>query len=151
PEPGVAGPAVVTGDGGTVTGRDPITGKELWHYSRDLPLCEVVAQSPSTSSVIAVHARTNNLLPDNNPRKAGGCSEVSMFNGGSGKLEAQRNSDAELGTRLLADGSSDVITTGRSLVTAWRSDLVLTVAYGTVPALVNAGKQPKHTDGNDCT
>src|SRR5690349_8946931 len=31
--------AVVTGEGGTVVGRDPATGAELWSYRRDLELC----------------------------------------------------------------------------------------------------------------
>ena len=36
PSAGVAGGAVVTGDGHEVDGRDPETGSVLWSYARDL-------------------------------------------------------------------------------------------------------------------
>src|SRR5262245_61505753 len=39
--PLVVGGSVVTGDGRTVDGRDPATGKTLWSYARDLDLCGV--------------------------------------------------------------------------------------------------------------
>ncbi|HEX2130563.1 MAG TPA: hypothetical protein VHH15_03320, partial [Actinophytocola sp.] len=54
----------------------------------------------------------------------------------------QRNSDAELGTRLLFDGSY-LTATGDRLLHTYRSDLVLTMEYGRVPTLVNADRQPR--------
>ena len=39
--PVVAGGVVVTGDGRTVSGRDPITGEALWTFARDRELCGV--------------------------------------------------------------------------------------------------------------
>lgn len=157
PEPVTVGPSVVTGDGGEVAGRDPVTGDVRWRYTRDLPLCTV---SSAWSMALAVYERSDNLLPDDDSRKQGGCSEVTAFDPGSGKRGrqskpddkrdkpdgGQRNSDAELGTRLLSDGSY-VTTTGSQLLTTWRSDLVQTMEYGKVPAVVNPDKQPR----TECT
>lgn len=151
PEPVTVGPAVVTGDGGTVTGRDPLTGDVRWRYTRDLPLCTVAG---AWQQAVAVYAKTDNLLRDDDPRKAGGCSEVTALWPATGQrgrpleddevkpFQGQRTSDAELGTRLLSDGSY-VTTTGSRLLLTWRSDLVKTMEYGRVPALVNADKQPR--------
>lgn len=157
PEPVAVGPAVVTADnsdsGGEVVGRDPITGEIRWRYARDLPVCTAAS---SWSMVLAVFAKKDNLLPEDDPRKDGGCSEVTALAPGSGKRGrepkegeqrdkpdlGQRNSDAELGTRLLADGSY-VTTTGERLLTTWRSDLVRTMEYGRVPAIQNPDKQPR--------
>jgi hypothetical protein len=157
PEPVAVGPAVVTADntaaGGDVVGRDPVSGKERWRYSRDEPVCTLTA---AWSMAVAVYAKPDNLLPASDPRKPGGCSEVTALDPGTGKRGkqpqpgeerdkpdgGQRNSDAELGTRLLYDGSY-LTTTGDRLLTTWRSDLVQTMEYGTVPAMVNPNKQPR--------
>jgi hypothetical protein len=153
PEPVTVGPTVVTGDGGVVAGRDPLTGDIRWRYRRDLPLCTV---SSSWSMVLAVYEKDDNLLPADSPRKSGGCSEVTALaptNGQRGRVPkaddgrdkpdgGQRNSDAERGTRLLSDGSY-VTTTGSRLLTTWRSDLVQTMEYGKVNAVVNPDKQPR--------
>lgn len=152
PEPVTVGPVVVTGNGGEVAGHDPLTGDVRWRYTRDLPLCTVAG---AWQQALAVYATTSNLLPGDDPRKAGGCSEVTALwpaTGQRGKpmdpeddkpFQGQRNSDAELGTRLLSDGSY-VTTTGPSLLTTWRSDLVQTMEYGRVPTMVNADKQPRY-------
>jgi hypothetical protein len=153
PEPVAVGPAVITGQGGTVVGRDPVTGEERWRYSRDLRLCTL---SSGWSMAVAVYARTSNLLPDGDSRRSGGCSEVTALDPGTGQRGrpsrpdeertkpdlGQRNTDAELGTRLLFDGSYLTATGGR-LLNTWRSDLVQTMEYGRVPALVNPEKQPR--------
>ena len=153
PEPVTIGPAVVTGAGGDVVGRDPYSGKERWRYSRDLPLCTLTA---AFSMAISVYEKQSNLLPAGDPRKSGGCSEVTALDPATGKRGkqpkageerekpdgGQRNSDAEAGTRLLYDGSY-VTTTGDRLLTTWRSDLVQTMEYGQVPAVVNPEKQPR--------
>jgi hypothetical protein len=153
PNPVTIGPAVITGNGGEVAGRDPITGQVRWRYHRDLPLCTI---SSAWSMAITVYATPSNLLRDDDPRKAGGCSEVTAFDPATGERGrpsrpddgrakpdlGQRNSDAELGTRLLFDGDH-VTTTGGRLLKTWRSDLVQTMEYGQVPALVNPDKQPR--------
>ncbi len=153
PEPVTVGPAVVTGAGGDVVGRDPFSGKERWRYSRDLPLCTLTA---AFGMAISVFEKSSNLLPANDPRKAGGCSEVTALDPATGRRGkqpkpgeerekpdgGQRNSDAESGTRLLYDGTY-VTTTGSRLLTTWRSDLVQTMEYGQVPAVVNPEKQPR--------
>ncbi|QGK72042.1 hypothetical protein GIY23_04465 [Allosaccharopolyspora coralli] len=123
PEPVTAGPGVITGDGSTVRGHDPRTGEEQWRYARDLPLCTVGAE---WRGAIAVH------------RKGDGCSEVTALEGATGTRGPQRNSDAELGTRLLSDGTY-VTATGTGIVESWRSDLVRTQQYGVPAAPKNAG------------
>jgi hypothetical protein len=119
--------AVVTGNGGDVVGRDPLTGEERWRYSRELPLCTIGGE---WGTALALH------------RKGEWCSEVTQFDPATGSRTAQRNGNAELGTRLVSDGSH-VTTTGDRLLNTWRNDLVRSMEYGTVPALVNAGKQPR--------
>jgi hypothetical protein len=153
PVPVTIGPVVVTGEGGDVVGRDPVTGGVLWRYSRDLPLCTV---SSAFSLALGVYRTDGKWLPSGDSRTGGGCSEVTALDPQSGlrgkqpvpdePVEkpngGQRNTDAELGTRLLGDGTY-VTTTGRRLLTTWRSDLVQTMEYGTLPSLVNPGKQPR--------
>ncbi|HWM02961.1 MAG TPA: hypothetical protein VNP92_11575 [Actinophytocola sp.] len=153
PEPVAVGPSVMTGEGGEVVGRDPLSGDVRWRYSRDLPLCTLTS---AWSMAVAVYEKSANYLPDDDPRATGGCSEVTALDPGTGRRGkqpkpdeqrdkpdgGQRNSDAERGTRLLYDGSY-VTTTGERLLTTWRSDLVQTMEYGKVPALVNPDKQPR--------
>ncbi|TDV37604.1 hypothetical protein [Actinophytocola oryzae] len=153
PEPVAAGPVVVTGNGGEVAGRDPLSGKVRWRYTRDLPLCTVAG---AWQMAVAVYAKKDNLLRPDDPRKAGGCSEVTALWPDTGRRgrppadgeeqdkpdQGQRDSDAELGTRLLFDGSY-LTTTGTRLLTTWRSDLVQTMEYGKIPAIVNPDKQPR--------
>lgn len=157
PVPVAVGATVVTADGGEVVGRDPLTGDMRWRYARDLPLCTV---SSAWSMVLTAYATDGNLLPDRDSRAQGGCSEITALDPASGRRgrqpkptetgdkpeSRQRNADAELGTRLIADGTY-VTTTGTRLLTTWRSDLVQTMQFGTVPAVVNPDKQPR----TDCT
>lgn len=127
------GATVVTGEGGKVTGRDAETGEQVWHYERDLPLCTV---GEAWSSALAVY------------RKSSGCSEVSRLDLATGRLQAQRNGDAELGTRLLSDGTH-VLATGRKLLNVWSRDLIRTMEYGRVPAPVEPDRQ--HRPGCSAT
>jgi hypothetical protein len=127
PVPLVAGDSVATADGGEVAGRDPLTGQIRWHYTRDLALCTV---NETWGRLNAVYHKTEN------------CSEVTQLDPGTGRITAQRNGNAELGTQLVSDGSH-VTTTGKKLLDTWRDDLVKSAEYGEVPALVNAGKQPR--------
>ncbi|RSN09660.1 hypothetical protein DMC63_32515 [Streptomyces sp. WAC 05977] len=119
--------SVVTADKGEVLGRDPYTGEVRWRYSRDLELCTVALAGIKVDAVY---------------RKDTGCSEVTQLDAGTGRRTAQRNGDAELGTRLVVDGSH-VTTTGRKLLNTWRDDLVKSMEYGEVPAIVNPNKQPR--------
>jgi hypothetical protein len=118
---------VATADGGEVAARDPLTGQIRWHYTRDLPLCTV---NETWGRLNAVYHKTEN------------CSEVTQLDPGTGRITAQRNGNAELGTQLVSDGSH-VTATGKKLLDTWRDDLVKSAEYGQVPALVNAGKQPR--------
>lgn len=112
--PVVAGPSVVTGQGGTVRGRHPVSGRSRWYYSRDLKLCTVGAE---WRRALAVYRTDHN------------CSEVTALSGSDGERAAQRNTDVGFGTRLLSDGSY-VTATGTELLETWRSDLVRTQQYG---------------------
>ncbi|WP_205660892.1 Rv3212 family protein [Amycolatopsis vastitatis] len=127
PVPVTAGDAVATADGGEVAARDPLTGQIRWHYSRDLPLCTV---NETWGRINAVYHKSLN------------CSEVTQLDPATGRITAQRNGNAELGTQLVSDGSH-VTATGKKLLDTWRDDLVKSAEYGQVPALVNAGKQPR--------
>ena len=148
PEPVAVGPTVVTAGSGDVLGRDALTGKVRWKYSRDLKLCTVAS---AWSKILTVY------------RNGTGCSDITQLAPETGERTAQRNSNAQLGTRLVTDcaypGSSldvpvetddppklrctHVTTTGQTLLNTWRSDLVRTVEYGSVPALIQPGKQPR--------
>ncbi|CRK61756.1 hypothetical protein [Alloactinosynnema sp. L-07] len=138
-EPAVAGPAVVTGEGGVVSGRDPRTGEVRWTYQRDLPLCTV---STEWKLAVALYKTTENMLHESDPRHVGGCSEMTSLKPMTGERDRQRNSDAELGTRLVGDGTY-LTATGERLLSTIRSDLVKTNEYGALPALVNPAKQPR--------
>lgn len=153
PVPVAVGPVVVTGEGSEVAGRDPLTGDVLWRYTRNLPLCTV---SSAFDHAIAVYRTDGRALPAKDSRASGGCSEFSALDPPTGRrgrqrtpdepvekpVGLQRQSDAELGTRLINDGTY-VTTTGRRLLTTLRSDLVQTMEYGTLPAIVNPNKQPR--------
>jgi hypothetical protein len=139
PRPVVAGSSVVTGDGGTVTGRDPLTGKWRWRYTRDIPLCTVAVE---WSKVLTVYHKYGGLLPSDAQQAHGNCSEVTALNSTTGARKEQRNGNAELGTRLVTDGNY-VTTTGSRLLDTWRSDLVQTSEYGKVPDTRNPGRQPR--------
>ncbi|WP_216214281.1 Rv3212 family protein [Amycolatopsis aidingensis] len=127
PTPVVSGPTVITGSDGAVAGRSALTGQVRWRYARGLELCTVGAE---WSKALAVY------------RKELGCSEVTALDTETGRRTAQRNGDAELGMRLVSDGKH-VTTTGDRLLNTWRNDLVKTLEYGRVPALVNPNKQPR--------
>ncbi|MFD4366338.1 hypothetical protein [Rhodococcus sp. NPDC058521] len=118
---------VVTADGGTVIGRDRTTGDEVWRYERDIDLCGAVA---AWDEVVAVY------------RDDRGCSQVTALAGGTGVLEAQRNSDADQAV-AVSNGGTYVVSRGDSRMELWRSDLVRTVEYGRVDAPINPNKQPR--------
>src|SRR5205807_2207446 len=126
------GTAVVTASGGELDGRDPLTGQVRWRYSRDLPLCTATT---AWSRALALY-RKDGVNGET------GCSEVIGLDAETGRREAQRTGSAPLGTGLVFDGSY-VTAYGPTLLNTWRDDLVETVEYGKVPALVNPDKQPR--------
>jgi hypothetical protein len=137
--PVVAGPAVVTGDGGRVVGRDAATGEERWSYERDRPLCTVAAGFPRADDgrgrVLALYAEGSDW-----------CSELTALRPDTGARAAAGNPDVRPGTRLVASESS-VLATGERYLEVMRSDLVKTLEYGDVPVPVQVGEQPRP----DCT
>ncbi|WP_186382587.1 hypothetical protein [Amycolatopsis rhizosphaerae] len=132
PVPLAEGSTAITASGGEVAGRDPLTGQVRWRYSRDLTLCTV---GKAWSRAVAVYRKDG-------VNNESGCSEVVALDPDSGHRAAQRTGNTQLGTRLVTDGSY-VTAFGPTLLTTWRDDLVQTVEYGRVPALVNPDKQPR--------
>ncbi|NEW41088.1 hypothetical protein GV794_05830 [Nocardia cyriacigeorgica] len=126
-----SGGVVVTGDGGTVTGRDPRTGEELWHYRRDIPLCGVQSQF---GTVIAVY------------RDDRGCSQTTMLLGADGSRTVARSSYMDSSIALSVDGTY-VLAQGPNRLEMWRSDLVRTLEYGHV----NAKEIPKSQPRQGCS
>ncbi|MFI6101324.1 PQQ-binding-like beta-propeller repeat protein [Lentzea sp. NPDC051213] len=119
---------VVTGDGGKVSGLDPLTGDVRWTYERDLQLCVV---STGWGRAMALYSKGTN------------CSELTSLDGITGERRAQRNGDAEPGTALLNEGSH-LITTGSKFMEVYRrDDLVRSLEYGSLRAIVNPNKQPR--------
>lgn len=138
-KPMPVGPAVVTGEGNEVVGRDPLTGDVVWSYRRDLPLCAVHGV---WENAVAVYRSDGGFLPDDAPRGEGGCSEVTSLAPVDGTRHKARNWDAELGAELIDDGTY-LTAAGKDLVTTLRSDLVETMEYGQVPAQVVPERQPR--------
>ncbi|MBP2340955.1 hypothetical protein JOF41_007133 [Saccharothrix coeruleofusca] len=119
---------VVTADGGEVLGRDAASGEVRWRYQRDLPLCTV---SSAWGRVFTVYHKGTN------------CSEITTLDAASGRRGPQRNGDAEMGTRLLDEGSHVVTTGGEYFEVYRRDDLVRSLEYGELRAIVNPNKQPR--------
>ncbi|WP_232660422.1 Rv3212 family protein [Pseudonocardia sp. TRM90224] len=137
PVPVVAGPAVVTGDGSAVSGRDASTGAEAWSYRRNIPLCTVTAAFPNSDKgggqVLA--------LFDNG---TGWCSELTSLRPDTGAQVGARNPDLRPGTRLLSNGSL-VAGTGATYLEVFRNDLVQTLEYGDIVTPVEHDNQ-EHAD-----
>lgn len=125
--PVVVGGAVVTGDGDGVQGRNPVTGAVRWSYTRDLKLCGVAGQ---WSLAVAV-------FDDGE-----GCSQVTALQGDTGARGPQRSSAADDAVTLTGDGTY-LVSTGRTRLDVWRSDLVRTVEVGRVRTPVSPGVQPR--------
>ncbi len=118
---------VVTAQDGTVSGRRPGTGEELWHYRRDMPLCGVESQF---AMVLAVY------------RDHRGCSQTTLLAGDSGERRTSRSSYMDQDVRLSVDGTY-ALAQGPRRLEMWRSDLVRTLEYGFVDAPVNVKTQPR--------
>ncbi|MFI5777743.1 PQQ-binding-like beta-propeller repeat protein [Nocardia sp. NPDC051570] len=123
----VGGGLAVTGDDGTVTGRDPVTGAQVWKYQRDIPLCGVESQ---LGTVIATY------------RDQRGCSQTTLLAADTGLRRGARSSYMDRQVRLSADGTY-VLALGPDRMELWRPDLVRTLEYGHVDAPVTHGAQPR--------
>ncbi|MFD8098757.1 hypothetical protein ACFV24_04415 [Nocardia fluminea] len=122
-----SGNVVVTGDHGTVSGRDPVTGNQLWWYRRDMPLCGVESQF---GTVIATY------------RDQRGCSQSVMLEADTGERRVARSSYMDDEIRVSGDGTY-LLALGANRLEMWRSDLVRTLEYGYVDAPVNPNTQPR--------
>ncbi|WP_406265077.1 PQQ-binding-like beta-propeller repeat protein [Nocardia sp. NBC_00881] len=122
-----SGGVAVTGADGTVTGRDPRTGSQLWKYQRDMPLCGIEGQF---GMVVAVY------------RDHRGCSQSTLLAGDNGARRTARSSYMDPNVRLSVDGTY-VVAQGPERLEVWRSDLVRTLEYGFVDAPVNVKTQPR--------
>jgi hypothetical protein len=127
--------SVVTADGSTVTGHDPVTGALTWTYARDVPLCTVASGFPAADSgggrVLALYAHG----PD-------WCSELTALHPDTGARATAANPDTRTGARLVAAGPS-VLGTGTDYLEVLRSDLVKTTEYGVVTAPAQPNRQPR--------
>ncbi|MBW0272426.1 hypothetical protein ATM97_19775 [Nocardia sp. MH4] len=122
-----SGNVVVTGDDGTVSGRDPVTGEQLWWYRRDMPLCAVESQF---GTVIATY------------RDQRGCSQTAMLESDTGARKVARSSYMDDDIRVTGDGTY-LLALGPDRLEMWRSDLVRTLEFGYVDAPVNPNTQPR--------
>jgi hypothetical protein len=137
--PVVAGPVVVTGEGGAVEGREATTGEVRWSYTRDVPLCTVGSGFPDVDRGVG---RALALY-----RNDEWCSELTSLRPDTGGRDRARNPDVRPGTRLLETGSL-VTATGADYLEVFRSDLVETVEYGDVPTPRQVGRQPRPDCGS---
>ncbi|RDI53217.1 Rv3212 family protein [Nocardia mexicana] len=126
-----SGGVAITGDGGTVTGRNPQTGEQVWKYQRDLPLCGVESQF---GTVIATY------------RDDRGCSQTTLLAADTGARRTARSSYMDRQVTLSVDGTY-TLARGSDRLEVWRSDLVRTLEYGYVDAPINVHTQPR----TDCT
>ena len=121
------GGAVVAADDGTVTGLDPASGRPIWSYQRNMPLC---GADSAWGTVVAVY------------RDRRGCSQVSELAGSDGARRAARTSYADAALTLHTDGTY-VVAQGDDRLEVWRSDLVRTLEYGKVIAPQEPNSQPR--------
>lgn len=128
--PVAEGAVVVTGDnppdGGTVAGREAMTGRVRWSYHRDLPLCAVGAAWQAPVAVF---------------RQGEFCADVTKFEPDTGKRDRQRNSDVHPDIRFVDLGKL-LGAAGTDYLEVWRNDLVKTVEYGANRTPVQPRYQP---------
>ena len=125
-EPVITAGTVVTGDGHEVVGRDPDTGQQRWTFARDRDLC----------AVTWVYDLAVAAYPDSR-----GCGQISTVEARTGKRGPTRSSYADTQVTLSTDGTT-VLSTGRTRIEMWRSDMVRTLAYGDIDAPINPPVPP---------
>lgn len=119
--PLVVAASVVTGDGSTVSGRDPVSGTPAWSYARtDLELCGV---SWVYQYAVAVYPDTR------------GCGQVSTIDAKTGQRGPARTAYADPEVKLSSDGTV-VLSFGESRLELWRSDMVRMLSYGALDARI---------------
>jgi hypothetical protein len=118
--PVVAGGAVITGNGNTVAGLDPVSGRTRWTFARDRELCGV--------SYLYFYAVA--VYPDDR-----GCGQVSTIDATDGRRGPTRSGYADKQVQLSSDGVT-VLAAGPTRVELWRSDMVRVLGYGEVDARV---------------
>ena len=90
---GLSRSLVITGDDGSVIGRDPATGSQVWRYHRNRRPCAVLgAWRDSIDTVLSVYGNSR------------GCGEVTALDGDTGARTGARTSDADDAVNL-AGGS----------------------------------------------
>lgn len=133
PAPVVAGPAVITADGSTVTGRDARTGAAAWSYTRDLRLCTAAAAFPLRDIGRAIALYEGHT---------GWCSELTELRPDTGARTGARNPDLRPGVRLVTN-STLIAGMNPTYLEVIREPLVETLAYGDLPTPVSAAKGRK--------
>ncbi|WP_199253737.1 Rv3212 family protein [Mycolicibacterium mengxianglii] len=129
--PVVAAGTVVTGDGSTMSGLDPVTGRTRWTYTRDRELC----------GVTWVYSYAVAVYPDGR-----GCGQVSTIDAATGKRGPARSGAGSPHIDLSSDGTT-VLSVGEARLELWRSDMVRVISFGEVDARV----KPVHVGtGNGC-
>ena len=129
--PVVVGGAVVTGDGRTVSGRDPVTGEVAWSYARDRELC----------GVTWIYRHAVAVYPDGR-----GCGQVTTVDGSTGRRGPTRSGYADKTVEFTSDGTT-VLAAGPTRLETWRSDMVRVIGFGEVDARV---KPPQVGVGHGC-
>jgi hypothetical protein len=124
----VAG-TVVTADGRAVQGRDPVTGRVRWSYSRGSDLCGVAG---AYRYAVAVY------------RDDRGCGQVSTIDGSTGSRGPARSSYADDRVHLSSDGIA-ILSAGDTRLELWRSDMVRMLSYGEIDARVKSSSKGLHT------
>jgi hypothetical protein len=127
--PVTVGGTVVTGDGRTVDGRDPATGRVRWSYARGSDLCAV---SWVYHYAVAVY------------RDDRGCGQVSTVDGSTGQRGPARSSYADQHVVVSSDGMT-VLSAGSTRLELWRADMVRMLSYGEIDARVKPSSQGLHT------
>lgn len=129
--PVVAAGSVMTGDGSTMTGRDPVTGQSRWIYDRGRELC----------GVTWVYQYAVAVYPDGR-----GCGQVSAIDASTGERGPARTGTASPHVDLSSDGTT-ILSVGGSRLEVWRSDMVRVLGFGEMDARV----KPVHVGtGNGC-
>lgn len=131
--PTIARSVIVTADHGRITGLDPVTGRQVWSYRRNLAVCGVIAAWPASANVVLAAYRNSR-----------GCGEITALEGDSGRRMTARSSDADSRLNLTAD-SGYVVAQGDTRLETWGSNLVRGIEYGRVDAPVKPDAQPGRT------
>ncbi|CAN5451574.1 hypothetical protein BH10ACT9_BH10ACT9_39120 [soil metagenome] len=118
--PVVAAGSVMTGDGATMAGRDPVTGQTRWTFERDRELC----------GVTWVYSYAVAVYPDGR-----GCGQVSTVDASTGERGPARTGFASPHIDLSSDGTT-VLSVGGARLELWRSDMVRVIGFGEVDARV---------------